>query len=67
MPPLQQPRGSVSTNDTLSSAYRPVSQGPGMGGPLVSVAVVVRMLSQMWKKPVRTETVIFHPVPTLLL
>lgn len=28
------------------------TKGPGMGGPLVTVAVVVRMLSQLWKKPV---------------
>jgi hypothetical protein len=27
-------------------------QGPGMGGPLVSCAIVVRMLSQLWGKPV---------------
>lgn len=27
-------------------------QGPGMGGPLVSCAVVVRMLSQLWGKPI---------------
>lgn len=26
-------------------------QGPGMGGPLVSCAVVARMLSQLWGKP----------------
>eukprot|EP00009_Paramoeba_aestuarina_P008183 CAMPEP_0201520174 /NCGR_PEP_ID=MMETSP0161_2-20130828/10540_1 /ASSEMBLY_ACC=CAM_ASM_000251 /TAXON_ID=180227 /ORGANISM="Neoparamoeba aestuarina, Strain SoJaBio B1-5/56/2" /LENGTH=343 /DNA_ID=CAMNT_0047918455 /DNA_START=14 /DNA_END=1045 /DNA_ORIENTATION=+ len=28
------------------------TKGPGMGAPLRSVAVVVRMLSQMWKKPI---------------
>ena len=28
------------------------TKGPGMGAPLVSVAVVVRMLSQIWKKPI---------------
>ena len=26
-------------------------QGPGMGGPLVTCAVVARMLSQLWKVP----------------
>ena len=29
------------------------TKGPGMGGPLVAGAVVVRMLSQLWRKPVR--------------
>jgi len=28
------------------------TKGPGMGGPLVSVAVCVRMLSQIWRKPI---------------
>ena len=28
------------------------TKGPGMGAPLGSVAVVVRMLSQIWKKPI---------------
>jgi len=28
------------------------TKGPGMGGPLRSVAVVVRVLSQLWKKPI---------------
>ena len=28
------------------------TKGPGMGAPLVSVAVVVRMLSQIWQKPI---------------
>ncbi|EEH58710.1 glycoprotease [Micromonas pusilla CCMP1545] len=28
------------------------TKGPGMGAPLVSVAVVVRMLSQIWGKPI---------------
>lgn len=27
-------------------------QGPGMGGPLVSCAVVARMLAQIWKIPI---------------
>ena len=27
-------------------------QGPGMGGPLVSCAVVARMLAQLWKVPI---------------
>ena len=30
------------------------TKGPGMGGPLVAVAVVVRMLAQLWNKPVRS-------------
>lgn len=28
------------------------TKGPGMGAPLQSVALVVRMLSQLWKKPI---------------
>lgn len=28
------------------------TRGPGMGAPLMSVAVVVRMLSQIWGKPI---------------
>lgn len=28
------------------------AQGPGMGGPLVTCAVVARMLSQMWRIPI---------------
>ena len=28
------------------------TKGPGMGAPLVSVAVCVRMLSQIWRKPI---------------
>lgn len=27
-------------------------QGPGMGGPLVTCAVVARMLSQIWSIPI---------------
>ena len=27
-------------------------QGPGMGAPLVSVAVVARTVSQLWNKPI---------------
>ena len=27
-------------------------QGPGMGGPLVTCALVARMLSLMWKRPI---------------
>lgn len=30
------------------------TKGPGMGGCLVSVAVVVRVLAQLWRKPART-------------
>jgi N6-L-threonylcarbamoyladenine synthase len=40
------------------------TKGPGMGGPLVAVAVVVRMLAQLWGKPVRqraTERMRAHP------
>jgi N6-L-threonylcarbamoyladenine synthase len=33
------------------------TKGPGMGGPLVAGAVVVRMLSQLWCKPVRPAAV----------
>lgn len=29
-----------------------MAQGPGMGGPLVSCAVVARMLSRMWAVPI---------------
>ena len=32
--------------------YYHSSKGPGMGAPLVSVAVVVRTLAQIWKKPI---------------
>jgi N6-L-threonylcarbamoyladenine synthase len=28
------------------------TKGPGMAGPLLSVAIVVRTLSQLWKKPI---------------
>jgi tRNA A37 threonylcarbamoyltransferase TsaD len=28
------------------------AQGPGMGGPLVTCAVVARMLSQLWQVPI---------------
>ena len=40
----------VSPSDLDVLCY---TKGPGMGGPLVAVAVVVRMLSQLWNKPVR--------------
>ena len=33
-------------------AVRAWVQGPGMGGPLVTCAVVARMLSQMWRIPI---------------
>ena len=35
----------------VRDAARGPAQGPGMGGPLVSCAVVARMLSQMWRVP----------------
>ena len=28
------------------------TKGPGMGAPLISVAVVVRTLAQLWRKPI---------------
>lgn len=28
------------------------TKGPGMGAPLVSVAVLARTVSQLWKKPI---------------
>eukprot|EP01126_Amoeba_proteus_P067212 TRINITY_DN987_c0_g2_i15.p1 TRINITY_DN987_c0_g2~~TRINITY_DN987_c0_g2_i15.p1 ORF type:complete len:196 (+),score=34.56 TRINITY_DN987_c0_g2_i15:79-666(+) len=40
---------NVKPTDLSALAY---TRGPGMGGPLLSVAIVVRMLSQMWKKPI---------------
>eukprot|EP00808_Paulinella_micropora_P008399 g13101.t1 len=39
----------LSPQDIDAIAY---TQGPGMGGPLQSVAVCVRVLAQLWKKPV---------------
>ena len=39
----------VKPSDVGLIAY---TKGPGMGGPLVSVAVAVRMLSQLWSVPV---------------
>ena len=39
----------VSPKDIDCLAY---TKGPGMGGPLQNVAVVVRTLSQIWKKPI---------------
>eukprot|EP01114_Cavostelium_apophysatum_P022518 TRINITY_DN8177_c0_g1_i1.p1 TRINITY_DN8177_c0_g1~~TRINITY_DN8177_c0_g1_i1.p1 ORF type:complete len:346 (-),score=50.41 TRINITY_DN8177_c0_g1_i1:17-1024(-) len=44
---LQKAQMQPSQIDAL--AY---TKGPGMGGPLRSVAVVVRTLSQLWKKPI---------------
>jgi len=35
------------------------TKGPGMGGPLVAVAVVVRVLAQLWGKPARAR----QPLP----
>lgn len=39
----------INVEDIEVIAY---TKGPGMGGPLVSVAVAVRMLSLIWKKPI---------------
>ena len=39
----------VTPEDITVIAY---TKGPGMGGPLVSVAVAVRMLSLLWRRPV---------------
>jgi len=39
----------VTPNMLSCLAY---TRGPGMGGPLTSVAVVVRILSQLWNKPI---------------
>jgi len=35
--------------DITALAY---TRGPGMGAPLMTVAIVVRMLSQLWNKPI---------------
>ena len=49
----------VSPSDLDVLCY---TKGPGMGGPLVAVAVVVRMLAQLWNKPVllRAAACAFH-------
>ena len=39
---------SVQTEDIDLIAY---TKGPGMGAPLVTVALVARTLSQLWNKP----------------
>ncbi|CAL5227104.1 g10010 [Coccomyxa viridis] len=39
----------VTPSDIACIAY---TKGPGMGGPLVSCAVVARMLAQLWKVPI---------------
>ena len=36
---------------TITKMTIPALQGPGMGGPLLSCAVVARMLSQLWGCP----------------
>lgn len=41
-------KGLSHDNDSSSGCHL---QGPGMGGPLVSCAVVARMLAQLWGKP----------------
>lgn len=42
-------KAQVSPNELSALAY---TMGPGMGGPLVSVGVVVRLLAQLWKLPI---------------
>lgn len=43
---------SISHNtQKVTARYPVVLQGPGMGGPLVSCAIVARTLSQLWKIP----------------
>ncbi len=49
----------VSPSDLDVLCY---TKGPGMGGPLVAVAVVVRMLAQLWNKPVRGRCAAAHAV-----
>jgi N6-L-threonylcarbamoyladenine synthase len=39
----------VQPSDLTALAY---TRGPGMGAPLMTVAIVVRMLSQIWNKPI---------------
>uniref|UniRef100_A0A6B2L997 N(6)-L-threonylcarbamoyladenine synthase n=1 Tax=Arcella intermedia TaxID=1963864 RepID=A0A6B2L997_9EUKA len=39
----------LTWKDISALAY---TRGPGMGGPLTSVAVVVRILAGLWKKPI---------------
>lgn len=39
----------VSANEISCIAF---TQGPGMGTPLVTCAIVARMLSQLWKVPI---------------
>lgn len=41
--------GNLKPSDIDAIAY---TKGPGMGAPLVSVAVVARTLSQLWKLPI---------------
>ncbi|EFN52171.1 hypothetical protein CHLNCDRAFT_27124 [Chlorella variabilis] len=41
--------GNVTPSQISCIAY---TKGPGMGGPLVSCAVVARMLSQLWRVPI---------------
>ena len=42
-------QAKITVNDIDCLAY---TKGPGMGAPLRSVAVVVRTLAQLWKKPI---------------
>ncbi|CAD7695841.1 unnamed protein product [Ostreobium quekettii] len=42
-------QAGVSPQDIGAIAY---TKGPGMGTPLITCAVVVRMLSQLWNKPI---------------
>lgn len=46
LPTLQHPRSQCRKLKPLDV------QGPGMGGPLVTCAVVARMLSQLWRVPI---------------
>ncbi|XP_070536923.1 tRNA N6-adenosine threonylcarbamoyltransferase-like isoform X2 [Ptychodera flava] len=43
--------GEVLSNPRVTF-ITPPGQGPGMGAPLVSVAVVARTVAQLWKKPI---------------
>ena len=50
---VQQDKGDTARQALTSIAIMtlPTLQGPGMGGPLLSCAVVARMLSQLWGCP----------------
>jgi len=40
---------NITPSELTALAY---TRGPGMGAPLMTVAIVVRMLSQIWNKPI---------------